>query len=101
MSMKYNFVQVDASTATLQTIVSQMETNLSNMKTLKRELLTQFEGQGAMGYTEVTDKLERQLDAYDQKLAAIKVAVEDTSGSQGLMALTDKNAGNRFLTRSS
>ncbi|MEV0032736.1 WXG100 family type VII secretion target [Nocardia sp. NPDC050793] len=96
--MKYNYVKVDASGATLQTIISGMESNLQNMRTLKNQLLQDFTGAGATGYQAVTDKLQAQLDAYGQTLNSVRGAIVATSGSDGLMNVTDVNQANRFTS---
>ncbi|NNH73231.1 hypothetical protein HLB23_25805 [Nocardia uniformis] len=96
--MKYNYTAVDASSATLQVIVNGMETNLTNIKTLYGQLMADFSGAGAEGYSTVMTTLQNKMDAYDTTLQQVKNAIATTAASDGLMKITDGNQGNKFLS---
>ncbi|GEM31302.1 hypothetical protein NN3_23090 [Nocardia neocaledoniensis NBRC 108232] len=96
--MRYDYGEVDTQTMQLQSIVRGMETNLQNINTLKRQLLADFAGAGADGYTEITAKLDANMAQYNATLQQLKAAISTTAGTDGLMRDTDVNQGNRFLS---
>ncbi|MFE9575216.1 WXG100 family type VII secretion target [Nocardia sp. NPDC006044] len=98
--MKYNYQMVDTHVVTLQAIVQGMENNLSNITTLRDQLLADFSGVGANGYQEVMAQLNNKMNQYNATLASVKGAIAQAAGTQGLMHVTDQNNGNRFLAPS-
>lgn len=96
--MKFDFGAVDEHTATLNTIIHAMETNLSNMQALKTELLNEFQGAGAQGYSDVSKNLENKLNEYNDAIQKVRIAIGEVAGSQGQMSATDKANANRFLS---
>ncbi|MFI5715860.1 hypothetical protein [Nocardia sp. NPDC051750] len=96
MAIKFNYGEVEASTGRVSAVVEGMIQNIANMRQLKAALLEGFQGSGAEGYTEVTDMLERKLDAYEAALAGLNGKIIRTSTKGGDMDVVDMSVGSMF-----
>ncbi|MDO3648204.1 hypothetical protein [Nocardia mangyaensis] len=96
--MTYNYHAVDTSTLTFQQIVGAIEENNQSLVSLENGLKGSFTGEAAEnGWHPQIDLLLRKIGAYNAALQSLKTAILTTSGAQGLMNTTDKDAGSRFL----
>ncbi|MFC9435294.1 WXG100 family type VII secretion target [Nocardia sp. NPDC057030] len=95
--MKYAYAAVDEHGATLQSVLSGMDDNLNNIRTLRNRLLSEFQGLGANGYQEVMQSFDVDIADYQTTLNNVKLAIVQAAGTQGIMHTTDQANGNRFL----
>jgi uncharacterized protein YukE len=96
MTLSFNFGEVDAHGQKLSTIVSDMQNSLQALQKLSGELDAVFQGTAGSMYQETAGAFNKQLASYQSALGAVQNAVMTTSGSQGLMQVTDQNNGKLF-----
>lgn len=96
--IKIDFHAVDAHTSSLQNTLNAMNQNSEHVKALRNSLLTDYHGAAAQAFDQVGKELDAKLADYETALGNVRRQIDQTSGSDGLMRVTDTNNGNRFLS---
>lgn len=96
--MKYNFGAVDSHSLTFGSIVGSIQENNDALKSLEKGLRESFTGAAAeQGWQPQITALMAKIDAYRASLEKLKATVQSVAGGGGLMQMTDKDQGGRFL----
>lgn len=91
------YAQIDDATARVKQILTGMQENLAQLRGIKTNLLTAFEGQGAGGYETVADQLEKRLDSYEASLAGLNARVIEVAAKGGMLDGADLAVANKFM----
>ncbi|MFE4459537.1 WXG100 family type VII secretion target [Nocardia tengchongensis] len=96
--IKIDFHAVDAHTSSLANTLNAMQENSNHIRTLRQSLLTDYSGAAAQAFDQVGKQLDARLSDYEAALGNVRRQIDATSGSDGLMRITDTNNGNKFLS---
>ncbi|WP_282784805.1 MULTISPECIES: hypothetical protein [unclassified Nocardia] len=96
--MKYNFTAVDGATAQIGGMISAMEQNLANLRSLKANLESITAGDMSTAASSIWTKFNTDMQNYESTMRSVARAISTTSGSSGDMRNVDIAQGNRFLS---
>ncbi|WP_306360032.1 hypothetical protein [Nocardia sp. CC227C] len=96
--MTYNYQAVDTTTLTFQQIAGAIDENNRSLISLESGLKGSFTGEAAEnGWHPQIDLLLKKIGEYSAALQSLRTAIAAAGGAGGLMNITDKDAGSRFL----
>ncbi|NUS44491.1 MAG: hypothetical protein HOQ24_12480 [Mycobacteriaceae bacterium] len=98
MGITYNYSGVETSSLNFNAIATGIEKNNGDIKAFADQLLVDFKGAAAeVGFGPKAQEVIKALAAYQTEVTKLKNKIKEVAGEGGLMNVTDKNQGNKFL----
>lgn len=87
--MKFDFAGADDQVIMLSSLLSDMETNIMNLRKLPGELAPVFTGATADGHNAVAQQINQRLSTYAGDVTQLKANIATAAGSNGIVQASD------------